>query len=272
MVEVQKYSFSLLIIFLVVFILLSLSLIVYLVFNKTKRKKNYIKNIDLFSRLTHDLRSPITNIEGYTYLLKENINDIDKVKIYLTKIESSTKYMNFLVNDIFELKKRKNQVGNSRINLKEIYNFCMDNINCYLLSKKIKFVKDVQLTNPWVMGDGLHLTQVLINILMNAIKYTNENGSISFSIKEIEESINLSSYTFKIKDNGCGMSKEFQKKMFIPFMEEHRVKTDVPSSGLGLYIVKQLIEQMQGEIVVESEENKGSCFTIRLMLHHFMNE
>ena len=63
----------------------------------------------------------------------------------------------------------------------------MDNINCYLLSKKIKFVKDVQLTNPWVMGDGLHLTQVLINILMNAIKYTNENGSISFSIKEIEE-------------------------------------------------------------------------------------
>ena len=245
MVEVQKYSFSLLIIFLVVFILLSLSLIVYLVFNKTKRKKNYIKNIDLFSRLTHDLRSPITNIEGYTYLLKENINDIDKVKIYLTKIESSTKYMNFLVNDIFELTKGKNQVGNSRINLKEIYNFCMDNINCYLLSKKIKFVKDVQLTNPWVMGDGLHLTQVLINILMNAIKYTNENGSISFSIKEIEESINLSSYTFKIKDNGCGMSKEFQKKMFIPFMEEHRVKTDVPSSGLGLYIVKQLIEQMQ---------------------------
>ena len=61
-------------------------------------------------------------------------------------------------------------MGNSRINLKEIYNFCMDNINCYLLSKKIKFVKDVQLTNPWVMGDGLHLTQVLINILMNAIK------------------------------------------------------------------------------------------------------
>ena len=141
MVEVQKYSFSLLIIFLVVFILLSLSLIVYLVFNKTKRKKNYIKNIDLFSRLTHDLRSPITNIEGYTYLLKENINDIDKVKIYLTKIESSTKYMNFLVNDIFELTKGKNQVGNSRINLKEIYNFCMDNINCYLLSKKIKFVR-----------------------------------------------------------------------------------------------------------------------------------
>lgn len=273
MVMVQKSYIILLWVFLILFILVTIAFFLFFIIQKIKKHSQEKRTVDLYVRLAHDLRTPITTIEGYTYLSRANIDNKDKITFYLDRMDCSAKYMQALINDTIELTKGKNQEGNlSRINLLELIDLCVDNVSHYTRIKGIEFVKNLSVSNTWVMADGLHLTQVLTNLLTNAMKYSYEKGTVELKVMEEEKTANLSSYTFCIKDNGCGMSKEFQKKMFEPFVEEHKMKTEIPSSGLGLFIVKKLVDQMQGVIFVESEENKGSCFTIKLDLHHFMSE
>ncbi len=274
-VILQEIYFYLLLTILVLFILTILGYFVYSIIRKHQFENNINQNTDYFSRLAHDLKSPLAAIDGYAFLSKQCVNDPQKILNYLDRIEFSSKYMQEVIDDtvtLSKINKNKEEISIVRVNLKDLINLCLNTIEVQLNNRNIQLEKDIDVQHYWVMTDGLHLTRIIMNLLNNAMKYTNEFGKVWFQVKEIEKNYNLSLYQFIIKDTGCGMSKEFQKRVFEPFVQERRISTNIPSSGLGLYIVKKFVDLLHGEIIVESEENVGSCFTIKLELHHLINE
>lgn len=241
-----------------------------------KQRKNKNQNIDYFSKVIHDLKTPIYAIDGYTLLAGQNLEQPQKVKEYLDKISSVSTHMSALVKDVNEISKLKDNklTLNYQIkNLSDVLACCLENVEPQILKRSIHFVKSIQLVHSCVLVDDLHLIQILTNILSNAIKYTEANGSISFSVTEEEITQESATYIFKIQDTGYGMSEEFQKHIFEPFAQERSAAhTDVEGSGLGLFIVKKLVDMMKGNISVESKQNEGSCFTIRLHLDYIDKE
>lgn len=233
---------------------------------KHKQKKSIASQIDFMAKITHDLRTPIYAIDGYTLLSTKCLDQPEKVEVYLDKIKRISKQMLALVNDSIDLAKLQNKkvrIKEQRIDLIERMNLCIENIEAQLENKNIHFVKKIQIENRFIQADGEVLSKIIINLLSNALKYTPSDGTITFSVFEKKKDELISTYTFEIQDTGCGMSKEFQKHIFEPFTQEGKAEnTDVSSSGLGMHIVKQLVDLMRGTISVESEQFLGTQFTV----------
>lgn len=257
---------------LVLWILLSLiclfNLILLIVFfiKKQQKKKSIANQIDFMAKITHDLRTPIYAIDGYTLLSMKCLDQPDKVKIYLDKIKRISKQMMALVNDSIDLSKLQNnklEVKEQRVDLLECLNLCIENIEAQLENKNIHFVKQIQIEHTFVQADSDQLSKIIINLLSNALKYTPSGGKITLFVLEKRKDQIISNYTFQIQDTGCGMSKEFQRHIFEPFTQEGKAEnTDVSSSGLGMYIVKQLVDLMHGNITVDSKQSVGTAFTV----------
>lgn len=234
-----------------------------LIFQRRNKKKN---DIDYFSKIIHDLKTPIYAIDGYVLLTTKNLNQPDKVEEYLNKISSLSHHMLALVKDVIDLSKindNKLEMNLTIGNLNRIIDCCLEQIEPQIYNRNILFQKNIQIKHNKVLVDDLHLIQILTNLLSNAIKYTEPEGRISFSVIESQQNEEVSTYIFKIEDTGYGMSEEFQKHLFEPFAQERAfAHTDVESSGLGLFIVKKLVEMMHGTIEVESKINEGSRFTV----------
>lgn len=223
--------------------------------------------------MSHKIRPSMNAITGYVNLATNHMDNMDLVGEYLNKITQSSGYLLSLINDIIELSRiesGKIALEEKPEDLREIVHGLNKIIQPTIVQKKINFDCNVDIINKNIICDKVRLKQALISILSNAVKYTKEEGSIVFSVKQLD-SVNKTAdkYEFRVKDNGIGISKDFLAKIFEPFSKEaSNEKAHYQNSGLGLAITKNIVDMMNGTISIESVPNKGTEVVITLPLEY----
>lgn len=230
------------------------------------RRANSAKS-EFLSHMSHDLRTPINGIMGMLTIMEKSQNDLEKQKECREKIRISTEHLLSLVNDVLEVSKLES--GRSTIveepfNLHDILENCITILSSQAETAGIRLVlEEVELRHSRLIGEPLHLKQILMNIIDNAIKYNHSNGFVYVQAKEIAYNDGIAEYLFIVEDTGIGIGEEFKKHIYEPFAQEnHGARTDYKGVGLGLSIVKKLVDQMKGTIEMESQVNKGSIFRV----------
>lgn len=224
------------------------------------------------SNMSHDIRTPMNAIIGMTAIAAANIDNKERVTDCLSKITISSKHLLGLINEVLDMSKiesGKVELAEEEFSFSDIINSLIT-LNQPLAAAKsqtlIVKIKDVKHEN--VIGDSIRLQQVFTNFLSNAIKYTPENGRIEVIVTEKETNkTNIGMYEVIFKDNGIGMSEEFLENLFVPFSraDDERV-SKIQGTGLGMPIARNIIRMMNGDIIVESELNKGSTFKVSFAL------
>lgn len=224
---------------------------------------------DFLTSMSHDIRTPMNAIIGMTALAVAHLDNPDKVSDCLQKISVSSKHLLSLINDILDMSKieqAKISLNRMKISYNEMMNQFIDIMMPQAKASGVKFtIENGEIKHSTFWGDTLRISQIMINILSNAIKYTPTGGKVLFKTEEIA-SLNGSDhvrYRFTVRDNGIGMPKDFLKHVFEPFARSS-VSARIEGTGLGLSITKGLIDLMNGTIEVSSEVNKGSEFVIEL--------
>ena len=221
------------------------------------------------SRMSHDIRTPINGIMGMLDIALKNTSDEEKVEECLNKIKNASSFLLSLINDVLDMNKLESgeiKIPHKPMNLQEVVSGCIEIISPQLIEKGITLeteFNDNDINN--VYGSSLHFRQVLLNVLSNAYKYNVKNGKIFFKIDKLGVEKNIVTYKYTISDTGIGMSEEFQKKLFTPFSQENEGKrSEYGGSGLGLSIVKRIVDIIGGTIKVSSKKNQGTTFEITL--------
>ncbi|MBR1640375.1 MAG: response regulator [Treponema sp.] len=223
---------------------------------------------DFLSNMSHDIRTPMNAIIGYTEIAKKNLDDRKKLVDCISKITLSSDHLLNLINDVLDMTKiesGKVTFEEETCNLRNIINEIQDMMMQTLLEKKIHLhIDTTQLLDETVSCDRLRINQILINLVGNAIKYSKANGNVWLSAIQLpDENENEILVEIHVKDDGLGMSKEFVEKVFQPFEREYNsTKSGIAGTGLGLSITKSIIEMMHGSISVSSELGVGSEFVI----------
>ncbi len=216
------------------------------------------------NNMSHDIRTPMNAIIGYTGLAASHIDSRNLVTEYLKKIGQSSEHLLSLINDILDMSRiesGKMTLNEQEEDLSEIVHTIRSITQASIAAKSIDFFVDVlDLKNEYVICDKLRINQVLLNVLSNAIKYTPARGTVSFKVTERKaESDGYATYRFSIKDNGIGMSDEFLKTIFDPFTrEKSSTISGIQGTGLGMSISKNIIDMMGGRINIKSKENVGT--------------
>jgi signal transduction histidine kinase/CheY-like chemotaxis protein len=224
---------------------------------------------EFLSHMSHDIRTPINGIVGMTNIALKNTSDAEKVEDCLNKISGSADHLLTLINDVLDMSRiesGKIVIAHNPLDLRVLIDNCASIIGGQLISREVEFKQEIgEMKHPFLLGDELHLRQVFINILGNAVKFTPDGGTIIFRAKELSADDEKVQYRFEFEDNGIGMSEEFQTKIFEAFSQEDGgSRTTYAGTGLGMAITKQFVDLMQGTIEVRSRLNEGSCFTIEL--------
>lgn len=225
---------------------------------------------DFLSRMSHEIRTPMNGIIGMTMIALQRGQDHEKIMDCLQKIQSSSNYLLGLINDILDMSKiesGKMRLEPVNFNMHEMLDTIRELIMTQAAAKKIDFVQDIDLTHNWFVADRMRISQVLINLLGNAVKFTPSKGRISLTIHEAEMTGQEAVVYFAVRDTGIGIAKEDQKRVFRSF--EQAMKTD-PSrhqgTGLGLSISNRLVQMMGGSIQLDSEPGEGSTFSFSILL------
>ncbi|MBR3402110.1 MAG: response regulator [Parasporobacterium sp.] len=218
------------------------------------------------SNMSHDIRTPLNAIIGYTTLAnQEGVSYEDKSE-YIDKIETAGRQLLEIVNDVLDMSRiesGKFSLERTCVNLENCVQEVSDLVRIQLEAKKIDLSVSCDVSHEWVLCDKAMLDRALMNLLCNAGKFTEENGSVSLQLKELAGSNESGSYEIRIKDTGIGMSPEFAERLFVPF-ERERTSTvsRTQGTGLGLAITKSIVDMMGGNITVWTEKGKGTEFTI----------
>ena len=233
---------------------------------ETERAASEAKS-DFLSNMSHDIRTPINGIMGMTTIALKDPADTSRVEDCLHKIEGASSHLLSLVNDVLDMsriERKKTVIAHEPIDIRTVSENVSAIVNGQLEDRSLNYHMDLEnITHPYVFGDELHIRQILINIIGNAIKFTKDGGSISFRVREVPQDDMTSTYHFEVEDTGVGMKPEFVTKVFEAFaQEEGGSRTTYKGTGLGMAISKQLSELMGGTIEVESEYEKGSKFTL----------
>lgn len=220
-----------------------------------------------FSSMSHDMRTPLNVIIGMAELgLREDCSR-EKMADYLQKISVSSKQLLSLINDILEmsrLEQGKIDLETKTFNLCEMLELCVSPFEIQAKAEGKRFDVEMDVSSPMVCGDPSRLTQILNNLISNAVKFTEAGDSIKVTLNQMKKSRH-GRYVFVIEDTGRGMSEEFLPRLFEPYEREKRFGTqNVTGTGLGMPIVKNLVSQMGGEINVDSTLGKGTRFIIML--------
>lgn len=222
------------------------------------------------SNMSHDIRTPMNAILGYTALAETNINNKERVEDYLKKILSSGNHLLSLINDILDMSRiesGKLNIEEKPCNISDIFRDMRNIIQTQMKSKQLNFFMDtLDVIDEDIFCDKLHVNQVLLNLLSNSIKFTPPGGSISLTIRQKSNApTGYGAYEIRVKDTGIGMSPEFAKHIFEPF-ERERTSTvsGIQGTGLGMAITKNIVDTMGGTIEVLTEKDKGSEFIINL--------
>ena len=220
------------------------------------------------NNMSHDIRTPMNAIIGFTSLAVTHIDNKEQIRDYLSKIMTSGNHLLSLINDVLDMSRiesGKVKIEEKETSLPEVMHDLKTIVQSDVKSKQLEFYIDtLDVTNETIICDKLRLNQVLLNILSNAMKYTKPGGMVSVRVSQTSEATDgYAAYEFKVKDTGIGMSSEFLQHVFEPFeREQTSTVSGIQGTGLGLAITKNIVDMMNGTITVESEEGKGSEFTV----------
>ena len=224
------------------------------------------------SNMSHDIRTPMNAIIGFTTLAISNIDDKNRVKDYLTKTLASSNHLLSLINDVLDMSRIESgriHLEEVEVNLSDVLHDLKTIVSGQVYAKQLEFYMDaMDVTDEDVYCDKTRLNQILLNLLSNAIKFTPAGGTVSVRVRQLAGKVRgCGQYEFRIKDNGIGMSPEFAKKIFEPF-ERERTSTvsRIQGTGLGMAITKNIVDMMGGTIEVQTAQGKGSEFIIRVPL------
>lgn len=222
------------------------------------------------SNMSHDIRTPMNAIIGFTGLALKNYSGDEKLKAYLEKILTSSKHLLSLINDVLDMSRIESgrvELENAPCNLSEI----MHNLNTIILGQATAkqqnlFMESYDVVNEDVYCDSLRLNQVILNLLSNAVKYTQVGGTIRLTLSQLKDAPEgFGVYELRVKDNGMGMSPEFAAKVFEPFERENNSTiSKIQGTGLGMAITKNIIDMMGGTIDVKTELGEGTEFIVKV--------
>lgn len=223
------------------------------------------------SQMSHEIRTPMNGIIGMTQIAKESINNTEKLEECLGKIQLSSDYLLSLINDILDM----SRIENGKI---ELYHTAFD-LRSFAERLSTMFTQKAadaglsfsvttgNITAPAVVGDELRLTQIVVNLISNALKFTPEGGEILVALRQERQEDDFCRLTIEVRDTGIGMTEEFLKKIFEPFEQaDSSISHKYGGTGLGLAISHNLIQLMGGQISVQSKEGEGTCFQVGLRL------
>ena len=220
------------------------------------------------SNMSHDIRTPMNAIIGFTTLAISNIDDKDRVKDYLAKTLASSNHLLSLINDVLDMSRiesGKIHLEEVEANLSDVLHDLKTIVSGQIYAKQLELYMDAtDVTDEDVYCDKTRLNQILLNLLSNAIKFTPAGGTVSVRVRQLAGKVHgCGQYEFRIKDNGIGMSPEFAQKIFEPF-ERERTSTvsRIQGTGLGMAITKNIVDTMGGTIEVQTAQGKGSEFII----------
>lgn len=224
------------------------------------------------SNMSHDIRTPMNAVIGFTTLAISHIDNRERVADCLQKVLSSSNHLLSLINDILDMSRiesGKVQIKEQECNISELTHNLVNIIQPQVKAKQLElFIDTFDINNEDVIADSLKLSQVFVNLLSNAVKYTPAGGSVSFRIQQQTTfHRGYGDYVFIVKDNGIGMAPDFVEHIFEPFEREaSTTKTGIQGTGLGMAITKNIVDMMGGIITVQSEKGKGSEFRVELSL------
>ena len=224
------------------------------------------------SNMSHDIRTPMNAIIGFTTLAISNLDDKERVKDYLTKTLASSTHLLSLINDVLDMSRiesGKIHLEEVEVNLSDVLHDLKTIVSGQVHAKQLELYMDaMDVTDEDVCCDKTRLNQILLNLLSNAIKFTPAGGTVSVRVRQLAgQARGCGQYEFRIKDNGIGMSPEFAKRIFEPF-ERERTSTvsRIQGTGLGMAITKNIVDMMGGTIEVQTAQGKGSEFIVRVPL------
>ena len=236
--------------------------------NEETKRANQAKS-EFLSHMSHDIRTPINGIMGMVEIIKKNLDDPERIKDCLEKIDKASHHLLSLINDVLDMSK----IGSGKVHLEEIpvdLDEEMEKIHAIadVQAKKqeIRFSIEDEVVHRQFLGSPAHLRRILLNLISNALRYNKKGGKICLAIREVEYDGSHIGLEFKVQDTGIGMSREFvEKSLFKPFtQEDDRVRTEYRGTGLGMSIVYELVKQMNGTIDVNSKPGEGTTFTVKL--------
>ena len=224
---------------------------------------------DFLFNMSHDIRTPMNAIIGFTDLLEKHLDDEALMRNYIAKIKTSNEVLLSLINNVLEMARiesGKERLDETRENVDEFFESVFLMFDSQMQQKNVKFLKNIQIRHSHIIMDKTKLREILLNLLSNALKYTPSGGTVTMTVTESpSERSGYATYQTVIEDTGIGMSEEFLPHIFEDFTREHSsTECKVSGTGLGTAIVKRLIDLMHGTIEVESQLGKGTRFTMTL--------
>lgn len=232
-------------------------------------KANQAKS-NFLSNMSHDIRTPMNAIIGFTTLAQTHMDQKEQVEGYLEKIHSASQHLLSLINDVLDMSRiesGKIQIEEDEMVIADVICDVQNMIQPMAEENKLQFELSTNVVNNYVYADKLRLRQILINLLGNAIKFTPEDGKVSLVVSQEEGApVGYGLYTFRVKDTGIGIAPEFIDKVFQAFeREKTSTLSGIQGTGLGLAITKSIVEMMSGKITVLSEVGQGTEFVVKLM-------
>ena len=222
--------------------------------------------------MSHDIRTPLNAITGFTAMAKKSIGDDEKTRDYLDKIDISGRQLLTIINQILEMSRiesGKSEISNKSLSVKERYDSMVTVLSEQARENGLDFKYSLNdLVHDNVLADDAKISSIVLNIAGNSVKYTPRGGSMEFSISEIpSRKKGYATFLFKFSDTGIGMSEDYLKVIFDPFTREHNsTVSKIQGTGLGMSIVKNLVDQLEGDIDIVSALGKGTTFLITLDL------
>ena len=232
-------------------------------------RKNEVSKQSFFSNMSHDMRTPLNAIIGLSDLAAGHVEDPEKVREYLKKINFSSRQLLGLINDILDMSRMeqgKLVLNSKEFDLKQCMEECVGSFRFQAEAARKTLTLQMDVRDAQVMGDPFRIGQVMNNLLSNAVKFTREGDSIRVTVTQMEAAPGqLCKYRLVIADTGIGMSKEYLPHLFEPYSREMRFgERQAVGTGLGMPITQSIVTQMNGEIHVESAPGEGTTFTIIL--------
>lgn len=228
---------------------------------------NQAKSTFLFN-ISHDIRTPMNAILGYATLASRHLQEPESLNDYINKITICGNRLLSILDSVLELARIENSdnlIEENIVNIDEAIDSCLIMFENELNAKQQTLIITKNITYPYIYLDNTHMNEIILNILSNAIKYTGTQGKIEFIYNQIDEKDNWCTTEVIIKDNGIGMSPTFQQHIFESFSRERNSTiSGIEGTGLGMGIVKKLVDAMHGTINVESQVGKGSTFTVHI--------
>ena len=222
------------------------------------------------SRMSHDIRSPLNGILGMAKIAYDNAEDPEKVRDTMEKLTAAGQQLETLINDVLDISRMESgrmRITHEPFDLYELLARCGDTLHTQVVRMQLTCHVHFNHRHSHVIGSPLHVQRIIANISSNAVKYNRVGGTINYTLDEIPKDENHAVYRFTVQDTGIGMSEEFQRHIYEPFMQENEaLRSELKGTGLGLAIAKELVDLMGGTITVSSTLGEGTTFVIELPL------